>query len=62
MIKNAIILVAGLLNSISESVFSINKTWDIAIKSNTLYGLKLEHQIMHIGTPKMVERVNDEKN
>ena len=56
------ILKKYLLNSISESVFSINKAWDIAIKSNTLYGFKLEHQIMHIGTPKMVERVNDEKN
>jgi MurNAc alpha-1-phosphate uridylyltransferase len=56
------ILKKHLLNSISDSVFSINKAWDIAIKSNTLYGFKLEHQIMHIGTPEMVERVNDDKN
>jgi MurNAc alpha-1-phosphate uridylyltransferase len=56
------ILKKHLLNSISDSVFSINKAWDIAIKSNTLYGFKLEHQIMHIGTPRMVERVNDDKN
>ena len=54
------ILKKHLLNSISDSVFSINKAWDIAIKSNTLYGFKLEHQIMHIGTPEMVERVNDD--
>jgi MurNAc alpha-1-phosphate uridylyltransferase len=56
------ILKKYLLNSISETVFSVNKVWDIAIKSNTLYGFKLEHQIMHIGTPEMVERVNDDKN
>ena len=56
------IIKKNLLNSISEAVFSVNIAWDIAIKSNTLYGFKLEHQIMHIGTPKMVERVNDEKN
>ena len=56
------IIKKNLLNSISDSVFSINKAWDIAIKSNTLYGFKLEHQIMHIGTPEMVERVNDDKN
>ena len=56
------ILKKHLLNSISETVFSVNKAWDIAIKSNALYGFKLEHQIMHIGTPEMVERVNNEKN
>ena len=56
------ILKKYLLNSISETVFSVNKVWDIAIKSNTLYGFKLEHQLMHIGTPEMVERVNDDKN
>ena len=54
------ILKKYLLNSISETVFSVNKVWDIAIKSNTLYGFKLEHQIKHIGTTKMVEKVNEE--
>ena len=49
-----------LVNSISEVVFSVNIAWDIAIKSNTLYGFKLEHQIKHIGTTKMVEKVNEE--
>ena len=56
------ILKKHLLNSISETVFSVNKVWDIAIKSNTLYGFKLEHQLKHIGTLKMVERVNSEKD
>ena len=56
------IIKKNLLNSISEAVFSVNIAWDIAIKSNTLYGFKLEHQIKHIGTTKMVERVNDDKN
>jgi MurNAc alpha-1-phosphate uridylyltransferase len=49
-----------LLNSISEAVFSVNIAWDIAIKSNTLYGFNLEHQIKHIGTTEMVEKVNEE--
>jgi MurNAc alpha-1-phosphate uridylyltransferase len=54
------IIKKNLLNSISEAVFSVNIAWDIAIKSNTLYGFKLEHQIKHIGTTKMVEKVNEE--
>ena len=54
------IIKKNLLNSISEAVFSVNIAWDIAIESNTLYGFKLEHQIKHIGTTKMVEKVNEE--
>ena len=54
------IIKKNLLNSISEAVFSVNIAWDIAIKLNTLYGFKLEHQIKHIGTTKMVEKVNEE--
>jgi len=51
-----------LATSLSESAFSVNKVWDIAIKSKSLYGFILDHQIKHIGTPIMVERVNNEKN
>ena len=46
------IIKKNLLNSISEAVFSVNIAWDVAIKSNNLYGFKLEHQIKHIGTTK----------
>ena len=56
------IIKKDLVTSLSERVFSVNKAWDIAIESKSLYGFILEHQIKHIGTPKMVEKVNNEKN
>jgi hypothetical protein len=36
--------------------------WDLAIKSNSLYGFRLDNNFKHIGTPEMVEESNNEEN
>ncbi|MGI9407722.1 MAG: nucleotidyltransferase family protein [Hyphomicrobiaceae bacterium] len=37
-----------------EGAFSLNRLWDEAIAANRLYGMELDGQWMHVGTPEAV--------
>ena len=56
------IIKKSLLSIIQKKVFSVNMAWDLAIKSNSLYGFRLDNNLKHIGTPEMVDESNNEKN
>ena len=46
-------------DSFTELKFSVNSVWDNLILNNKLSGIRHESKLFHVGTPDMVEEINE---
>jgi len=43
----------------TETSFSMNRLWDVAIEQDRLYGVRLDGVWMHVGTPEAVREAEE---